>query len=170
METDEDAQPNATLVSSPYHVPGIFPDSPELPRLPSTERPTLESQASDALDTSWSIYEWWTSEVATSMKSGWGNCTGYLRGCSLRLWAVYRTKEGWLTMICFWEELLERVLGEIEVSQGSFQEKLALQASLSESRSKAEKAHWRSGQIYSNCYLFQVSSIPHLPPRRRIRV
>ena len=37
METDEDARPNATLASSPYHVPGTFPDSPELPRLSSTE-------------------------------------------------------------------------------------------------------------------------------------
>ena len=49
METDESAQPNATLFSSPYHVPGKFPDSPELPTFPSPKLPTPKSQASDVL-------------------------------------------------------------------------------------------------------------------------
>ena len=72
-------------------------------------------------------------------------------------------------MVFFREELLERVRGEIEVSQASFQEKLALQASLSEWQSKAEKAHCRSRCINSHYHLLWVSSVPLLPRHRRIK-
>ena len=49
METNEDARSNATLLSSPYHIPGRFPDSPDIPRLLSTVTPTPKSQANDVL-------------------------------------------------------------------------------------------------------------------------
>ena len=65
-KTDEDAQPNATLPSSPFHVPGRFPDSPV--RFPPT--PTPISPPSDALASSQFLCGWWTSEVVTWMKVG----------------------------------------------------------------------------------------------------
>ena len=99
METDGDGQPSATLASSPYHVPGTFPESPELPRLSSTESPTPKSPTCDALTIFRSICDWWISEAATLMKSRWRDCTRKLRGCSLSLWEEYRTREGWLTMV-----------------------------------------------------------------------
>ena len=93
METDEDARPNATLASSPYHVPGTFPDSTGLPRLPSIVWATQESQASDG----WlhpnvaggkaKRASWGAGSLPSSMgepevfgsgnlhQSGWGNCT-----------------------------------------------------------------------------------------------
>ena len=49
MEADGDGQPSATLPSSPFHLPGKYPESPEPPRLSSTESPTPKSPASDVL-------------------------------------------------------------------------------------------------------------------------
>ena len=49
-EMDEDDLSSVTTSpSSPYHIPGNFPDTPATPRLPSTESPTSELQASDDL-------------------------------------------------------------------------------------------------------------------------
>ena len=49
MEPDEEAKLNATLPSSPCHIPGKFPESPEPPRLSSSLSPTPKSPASDVL-------------------------------------------------------------------------------------------------------------------------